>query len=518
MRMMTPDLGEQIKKLDTVFFADSDHVQGIYEMMSERFKWKGDQSVPLEWFAFQNHVQTVIEKRAEAVPKEFRFVMGDPVVNQGATDALTKWLGKPLFGDQKDFWGRQANWHLYLERTGGLPLALAMEQGVLTVSRKEASDMHVLFESDSIDKVHGYSFEWDEEFEDENQQKQSRHVSEEYTLDFYRRTESLYGVSGRDAGQLIDSQVVTEQANPYGFIPIVYVKNEEIPGSPLGRSGVAPLVEPQLMLNRVLTDIRVSNLFAAQPIYWGNGVMPMSLQQDPRREQAERRADAVQMPGRPSTGILIRPRMFIPVMLNGQVNRIAPSADINALAAEKEFYEAEIYQKGRVTRKAEEELRAMGAAPSGKALLVLNRDGLVYVQMKVGLLYSAYQDLLAKAAVMMGLTKVYDPDQFTLTFPPLELEDPEEQYKKVQTTVVLMQANVSGKPLIPRKIGLKAIKDLGYLPDSPELDAYIDSLPDEEPEVAAAPAIDLTAMNAAMVSGASEASRAGVDEVPSSGS
>lgn len=98
----------------------------------------------------------------------------------------------------------------------------------------------------------------------------------------------IYGIEGDSAGttclywerwtpftyeQSIDSTVIADQINPYGFIPIVYIPRLRTGADFYGRSGVDPLIGVQNQINERMADLGDGINYHSHPIRWVKNYM-----------------------------------------------------------------------------------------------------------------------------------------------------------------------------------------------------------------------------------------------------
>lgn len=73
--------------------------------------------------------------------------------------------------------------------------------------------------------------------------------------------------------QSIDNVVITDQINPYGFIPIVYIPRLRTGADFYGRSGVDPLIGVQNQINERMADLGDGINYHSHPIRWVKNYM-----------------------------------------------------------------------------------------------------------------------------------------------------------------------------------------------------------------------------------------------------
>lgn len=98
----------------------------------------------------------------------------------------------------------------------------------------------------------------------------------------------IYGIEGDSSGttclywerwtattyeQSIDSTVLVDQVNPYGFIPIVYIPRLRTGADFYGRSGVEPLIGVQNQINERMADVGDGINYHSHPIRWVKNYM-----------------------------------------------------------------------------------------------------------------------------------------------------------------------------------------------------------------------------------------------------
>ncbi len=376
-------------------------LEGMYEEHKERFLSPESRLGP-NLFVYRNEIRAIVDKRADAVPSQVKVSARDSGLEQWAND----FLAARVFTD-KSFVSVQSDWNRYLERTGNLILALVPDDvGVVHVQLLKTEDVDVLYNADNIDEIYGYEVKWTTQRKDEKGNTQS--VSIEYRI------------NQREYVKLIDNEIVWQMDNPWPFVPVVHIVAEEIEGRVMGESCIEHLIEPQLLINACLTDIRVANRLGAFPVLYG------SL---------------------PVDGFYFAPGAYNQAEPNDKVDRVDTKTDITGLKDELAGHRRYLYDVGRVNPREDQEISKMGIMPSGKALLVLNQDGIVYVRNKMGRLAEAWGDLLAKAAVMVGKVKPADyvksgGDLFDVSYGAIELDDPEQGLKEMAIADTLHTAGL----------------------------------------------------------------------------
>jgi hypothetical protein len=178
---------------------------------------------------------------------------------------------------------------------------------------------------------------------------------------------------------------------------------------------IEALIEPQLQINAVASDIRMANRMGVFPVLYGT-VDPETF--------------------------LFGPGSYTPVGEGQTVDRVENETDTAQLRLELQGDYSMLYRKGRVSMKDEQEIKAFGNTPSGKALLVLNQDGIQYIETRVKLLQAAWEDMLIKIAVIAG--KITDTQYknvttkfFTVSYADLSLEDPVQLTKEFELILKL---------------------------------------------------------------------------------
>jgi hypothetical protein len=213
----------------------------------------------------------------------------------------------------------------------------------------------------------------------------------------------------------VDNVVVSQIPHKLPFLPVVHVTNEAIDNNVIGESVIEALIEPQLQINAVASDIRMANRMGVFPVLYGT-VDPETF--------------------------LFGPGSYTPVGEGQTVDRVENETDTAQLRLELQGDYSMLYRKGRVSMKDEQEIKAFGNTPSGKALLVLNQDGIQYIETRVKLLQAAWEDMLTKIAVIAG--KITDTQYknvttkiFTVSYADLSLEDPVQLTKEFELILKL---------------------------------------------------------------------------------
>jgi hypothetical protein len=129
------------------------------------------------------------------------------------------------------------------------------------------------------------------------------------------------------------------------------------------------------------------------------------------------------------------------------VTRVDTKTDTTDLREELSGHRRHLYDKGRVNPKDSKEIAQLGNAPSGKALLVLNEDGLEYLHSKMQRLCEGWQEMLAKAALMIGKidAKRYVREShalFQVAYGKMDLESGEQHLKEMGVASTLHQAGL----------------------------------------------------------------------------
>lgn len=434
---VTPNISEAVKRYYLYYSASEMTRSQMYAEFMNRFS-TADRAFPERWFIMQNYVKRIIDKRVEAIPKHFEVII-NPERAGGADQAdrlrqtLMTWLNSPNFGGDRTFWQQQGLYLLLLEITGNLFLKAVLEvvngERVITVGVMDSGNVAIYYDPNRIDTVFAYVFSYTDQYLDKNGQWKSDAVTEIISASQYIRL----------VNNQLDRSIPNNPAvNPWGVIPVTHILHEEQLNSPLGRSGVEDLIGPQNMINAVLTDLRMANKSSVFPMFVGHSL----------REP----------------NITFQPGRFIALQPGGVLQPISLATNTTALQAELEHYIRDIYEKGRVTPYTDEKIRALGNAPSGKALLMLTRDGISYIQEKIELLRAGWRDLFTKVLLMMGEIPAYDPLLIDVIYPPLEIEERPQPAEIIKTLILL---NESGK--VPDDILLRELQRYGYIPREEEL-------------------------------------------------
>ncbi|MEM4168085.1 MAG: phage portal protein [Candidatus Caldarchaeum sp.] len=433
---VTRNISEAVKRYYLYYSASEATREQMYQEFVRRFS-TNEKGFPMRWFIMQNYIKRIIDKRVEAIPKRFDIII-DPERAGGVRRAqhlhrvLLDWLNAPNFGGNRNFWQQQGFFLLLLEITGNLFLKAVLEtvngSPVVTVGVMDTGNVMIYYDPNRLDTVFAYVFSYQDQYLDPNGQWKVDNVTEIISAKQYIRL----------VNNQLDRSIPNNPApNRWGVIPVTHIVNEEQLGTPLGRSGVEDLIEPQNMINAVLTDLRMANKSSVFPMFVGHSL----------REP----------------NIVLQPGRFIPLHPGGVLQPISLATNTTALQLELEHYIRDIHEKGRVTQQTEENLRALGNAPSGKALLVLTQDGIQYITEKIELLKAGWRDLFTKVLLMMGEISEYDPLLVNIVYPPLELQEKPSVSDKIKTLILL---NESGK--ISDEQLLRELRRNGYLPDDGE--------------------------------------------------
>jgi len=386
-------------------------------------------------FVYRNEIRDIVDKRAEAVPTTMTVRSTDA----GLEDWARGFLKQPVFGDDHNFWQQQEPWNKELEKTGNLILVLAPgANGEVNVRRMRTEDVDMIYNGENIEEVYGYEFSWDVHYIDEKGERNTAHV--------------VYRVGRNGYTKLVNNEVVQETKIALPFLPIVHVIAEPIDGFVLGKSVIEDLIEPQLLINACLTDIRMANRLGPFPIFYGTV---------------------------PAESFLYTPGAYNPVETGETISRLDTNTDTGNLREELASHRRHLYDKGRVNPRTDEQLRSLGNTPSGKALLVLNQDGIQYLEGKVARLAAAWQEMLAKAAVLAGKVsperyKKEGHSLFEVEYGSLDLEDPEIHVKEMQLGLGLHTAGALTKK---RLLQLAQVK--GVIPDSWDVDEILQEVEEE---------------------------------------
>lgn len=383
-------------------FFDARGESGLDDMFVEyadRFLSEGT-LVTKRWFVFANEIREIVKKRAEAIPTDMTVTGENEALTQFAQDAL----GSRVYGDGKTFWQQQEAFNLYCEKTGNLVLVLAPVSDNPTkfkVVRMPTGDMDVRYNSDNIEEVLEYKFSWQTAYSNEKGNPAIADVE--------------YYVNREEYRYVVDNVVVSQIPHKLPFLPVVHVTNEAIDNNVIGESVIEALIEPQLQINAVASDIRMANRMGVFPVLYGT-VDPETF--------------------------LFGPGSYTPVGEGQTVDRVENETDTAQLRLELQGDYSMLYRKGRVSMKDEQEIKAFGNTPSGKALLVLNQDGIQYIETRVKLLQAAWEDMLIKIAVIAG--KITDTQYknvttkiFTVSYADLSLEDPVQLTKEFELILKL---------------------------------------------------------------------------------
>lgn len=179
------------------------------------------------------------------------------------------------------------------------------------------------------------------------------------------------------------------------------------------------------------------------------------------------------------------------------VKRLETTPNTQTLEEELSRHMRKLYRTGRVSLKSDAEIRAAGNAPSGKALLVLDRDGIQYVESRVEMLSARWPDLFSKLAVMDGKMsaeqyKAEGKAVFTVEYPDLSLEDPADRREDAKVALTLHEAAM----ITDRRL-LQIFQSKGVIPDTWDLDEL-------EAEASAERDRKMAAMTSYLTTGSSE--------------
>ena len=355
------------------------------------------------FFVFHNEVRPIVDKRAEAVPTRFQIdVAGNR--KKLVSDWLMPLLGQRLFSSNGmgTFWSFQEEWNRYTEKTGNLFLIPSRENGQLRVSRMNTQDVDVLYDSQDVSQIYAWVFKWTDHYIDENGERQR--VKMEYRID-------------REKYMLkVDNEVARVEMHGLPFLPVIHIPCKKLDEFPLAMSIIDELMEPQLLVNAVLTDIRITNRLATMPMLYGS-VSEFEF-----------------APGR-----------YFSCEKDDMMNAVPLHTEAATLEEELARHLRKLFQAGRVSQLSDEEIRAAGNTPSGKALLVLTRDGIQYVEKRVDLLTEKFGELFGMLAVLDGKLspQEYMKQQvFVPVYPDLGLEEPEDKRENAKLAFSLKDAGL----------------------------------------------------------------------------
>lgn len=402
----------RVEKWDLFYNSDS-RIKDVYEFFKERCVRPGH-DLPLQGFVFRNKIKAIVDKRAEAIPPWFNFevVNGDTRLK----DWIEKWVEGAFFEDGRTLWAVLPEWHSYLERHGNLLLRLALRDGQVYVQRVPLSVVDVEVAADDVTQVQTWKFRWVLETQDEDGRKVTRVVEEYLDAERYR----VY----------VDGELKEESVHGLGVAPVVHVALNRPEGKFWGVSVIEELIEPQLWIAAVMTTIREVNRWQGWPAFAG----------------------AV-----PPAQVDLRPGGYT-VDDEGSVRALTWNVDTSSLFRELEEHMADLYERGRVARKSPDAITATGNLPSGKALLVLTQDGIVYVRRVVSILEEAMSELLWRAAALAGVTTYGGERPIVVTYPPLRLED---ENTKLARGRLILEAYKLG--LVPRRVVVDNLIDLDVI-------------------------------------------------------
>ena len=385
-----------------LMFFDARGADGLTDMFNEyRDRFLSDETeVTKRWFTFANEVREIVKKRAEAIPTTMTAVGEDESFGEFAQEVL----GARAYGDSKTFWQQQEAFNLYCEKTGNLVLVLAADPDSpekFKVVRMPTGDMDVRYNSENIEEVYEYKFSWQSAYSDEKGNPAVANVEYYVNRDEYR--------------YVVDDVVQSQTPHSLPFLPVVHVTNEAIDNMVIGESVIEALIEPQLQINAVLSDVRMANRLGVFPVLYGT-VNPDTF--------------------------LFGPGSYTPVKDGAIIKRVENETDTSQLMEELQRDYNMLYRKGRVSMKDEQDIKAFGNTPSGKALLVLNQDGIQYIETRVELLQAAWEDMLTKIAVILGKITAarYEAGtshMFTVSYADLSLEDPAQLTKEFELILKL---------------------------------------------------------------------------------
>ena len=376
-----------------------DGLTDMFEEYRDRFLSENTETTK-RWFTFANEIREIVKKRAEAIPTTMTVKGSDDNLDAFAREVLDA----RAYGDAKTFWQQQEAYNLYCEKTGNLVLVLAADPESpekFKVVRMPTGDMDVRYNSENIEEVYEYKFSWQTSYSDEKGNLAIADVEYYVNRDEYR--------------YVVDGVIKTQTPHDLPFLPVVHVTNEAIDNSVIGESVIEALIEPQLQINAVLSDVRMANRLGVFPVLYGT-IDPDTF--------------------------LWGPGGYTPVEDLAWVKRVENETDTSQLMEELQRDYNMLYRKGRVTMKDEQDIKAFGNTPSGKALLVLNQDGIQYIETRVKLLQAAWQDMLTMIAVIVG--KITDDQyksgtsgMFMVSYADLSLEDPAQLTKEFELIVSL---------------------------------------------------------------------------------
>lgn len=432
------DIKAKITMWDLFYEADYASLREIFEDYFKPRWVRSGKEFPFEWFVYQNQIAPIVEKRADAISTEDLKLDAEEGA-EAALEWVRAWIKGPYFGDGFNLTQALGAWTLWMERHGNLVLKLSLNKGNVFVSRMPVETADVFVAPEDITSVQGWEFAWKAEGKLADGTTISRHIREVMTSDKFFRYE--------------DEELVREDVLPWGMIPVVHIRENASGGGIWGISIIDKLIEPQLQLAAVMSNIRAVNRLSGWPIFKGEA---------------------------PHPAVNLTPGAYNP---DPTLAAVSWPVSTDSLSSEKEDILQALCDVGKVTMKRPEVVSATGNMPSGKAMMVLSQDGVVAMERIKAILEEGLAELFEKAAAMAGKLK-YEPDKRKLRvqLPPLRLEDVEVTLKKAK---LILDMKALG--ILPMELSLKAILALNVLPIDATPDDIIRELEAEAPVYTPAP-------------------------------
>ena len=378
---------ENLRKIRGYYYGDRG---ALYAGFLSRFK-EPDVSAPLSMqsFIFQNEIAAIVTKRMSLVPLEpisFSVLLnGDE--HEELTKKLREWLAGPHFSDERGFADFLAEVLLALELDGEAALKMIVRKGVPLVRRIPGEALEIHTNPENVFEIEALEAQWSRTIESDEGAHEAmiREVIDSGKYVFER-----------------DGQT-KKQTHPFGFIPAVLVRREDVEGSVHGRSGVADLMEPQDNLNRCLVNIARANKYGPWGLYcMEEAGLPL-----------------------PDGDIAVTPGALV----GAPIRKISGDGAAECLFREKEEVLDGMYRVAGLSRNKADEV-AKSDRSSGKAMVILNAQGKRYVRNLLARLRRGIGQMCAKSLVMAGHVNSLDGLSVRVDFPELDAEDPSVQIQR----------------------------------------------------------------------------------------
>jgi hypothetical protein len=380
----------------------------------------------LQSFVSQNEIRAIIEKRVSLVPLEGMGVQvyeaDGKKPDSKLSDWLTQWLEGAHFGEGRSFVDFAAEVLLCLELDGEVALKLILRNGIPMVRRIPDEALHIVTDPDNVYEVKAFEATWSRTIEGEDSQQE---VQIKETID---AKQYVFEANGN----------TETQPHPFGFIPVILFKREDVEGSPHGRSGVSDLTEPQDNLNRCLTNIARANKYGP----WGLYCTEESGAPLPE-------GDVTVAPG----SLVATP-----------IRKVSGDGAADCLFREKEELLDAMYRVAGISRNKADEM-AQTSQTSGKAMVILNSQGRRYVSNLLARLRRGYGRLFANAMVMAGKIQSTEQVKVDVSFPSLDQEDPAVEIARAQ---MLFSAGIPSEALRVMGYEKQKVEELLDERESPE--------------------------------------------------